>query len=235
MEIINSIKDGWDRSIQFQMFSTEKHWKIIKPEYLTTVHIAQSIVEKNKDFAWPYFVKLEENTSNAFDNCFAPVVLPKMTWPRVGFFKSIYRLLHKSTRNGKFDIVIYQKVNNIPRELKTIHVIEVKNFDPYNSEIKKDIERIAEIVNLTDPTGPSSFLEGYLTFSNDLSQFQLENGKEKAIDKIKKKYSWVNDLNFNIVIDFDSFPISSQSPTDEFDMHKAHFFIGNILKINRKS
>ncbi len=58
--ISDAIKKGWNKSIRFQMFSTEQQWKRIKPEYLTTVHIAQNIVDKNTDFGWPFVVKISD-------------------------------------------------------------------------------------------------------------------------------------------------------------------------------
>ena len=108
----------------------------------------------------------------------------------------------------------------------------MKNFDPSRKEIIKDIKRISELANLLDPIGKNSFVDGYVTFASDCTKAHNGN-EEETITKYREKIAWIKNLDFSVIITIDTFTISSYKPQDEFDLHEAHFFIGNILRIKK--
>lgn len=218
--ICDYIKEGWYRSFKFQWEATGCFFKEIKPEQIISVNIAISIVDKQKYFGHPFILKLEEKTSVAFNECFEPIKkFPKNEKYK---FTKIERKIHNSSRDGKFDIVIYNKSINSRKQHDTRYVIEVKGFNQRRCNILTDIKRIHELASLSDNVGSSSFVAGFVTFAKSYNI--SVNYKDKHL---KWLYSLIHFGNFDIrPIIFD---ISTHTPSGDHDIDHAHSFIGTIL------
>ena len=228
-EICRYIKEGWIRSFKFQWEATGEYFKEIKPEHLITVNIAHSIVDPS-NFGRPFIIKLEESTNIAFNECFE--LMKKVAKTEKFKFIKIDRKFHNSTRNGKFDIVLYAKAINSHKEHDTRYVIEVKGFNQKRSQILRDINRICELADLVDAVGNSSFIAGFVTFAKSYKQpLPYDDAKKKHLKKCLDLLSAHDKKNTSVepIV----FEISSHLPTGDHDIDQGHCFIGTILIIKR--
>lgn len=159
---------------------------VIRPEYLITVNIAQSIDsinKRNKDFGSPLIIKLEEPTYR-----FAMACVPLFSDPNSLFNNDIRGVHDSEERPGRVDLAIYEHTDNT-FDKKPYAVIEVKGFVNNVAIVKKDLERNLEFHGLLDnKTGASRLDTSYMVFIHQHEKCVLTTRKQEGINKLKGAY-----------------------------------------------
>jgi hypothetical protein len=123
--IIAGIKGGMDRQWRYA-----KDLLKIRPEYLITISVADSIIEGFDDVnGIDVIVRLEVSTWEARRD----LVLNKVGWN--DYFQSI---IDKITRNGWLDIYVHTP----PAD----YIVEINNIDPSRAEIVKEVVRLGQLL-----------------------------------------------------------------------------------------
>lgn len=205
----------------------------IRPEYLSTVCIARAIARDQE-----YIIKLEEPTQELLKASFELIVNNK--WNKIST---------DLNRDGRFDIAIYSKeLNTECYPYKAICIMEVKNVNPVRGTFLSDIERLVEVLNLTDSRDNySSILCAYQTsieykdgvFKEDADQWKKEIGD--------KYLSWLNSFSENnnsfcheVHLEYLIEPIYSKSDIfadgdSASDAPNFHVALGVVVKILRNN
>lgn len=129
--------DARDRIVEGIKNGVNRHWRYtknllqIKPEYLLTISVADSITDGIGDICGlDLTIKLEEPTRSICYNLLSNAV---------GLREYFKKDRHKVSRRGKVDIFVEND--------KDCWIIELKGFDPSTVEINKDIVRLVEFLS----------------------------------------------------------------------------------------
>jgi hypothetical protein len=191
-EILAALRCGMDR-----------HWRlakdllVVKPEYLLTAFVADhlsGVLDVNTS------IRLEWPTSKIIQD----VWLSSVGWNRYAFKYTKWK-----GRNGKVDIYISQ---NPP--LKCV-VIELKNLDPTVAEIRKDVQRLCDLLAIQASTSPLE--AGYLAFPTrtDWTSGLLE------------------EVRASVTGDVHLTPFSEYQATGEEPEEGLHAYFSNVARFTR--
>lgn len=202
---------------------------IIKPEYLISVNIAKSISEVNKHQLIPLLdIKLEEKTSSFSIN--SVPIFSKVS-DMFDIFTQKIRGFNNTSRNGNIDITIYLNSNPLT-------AIEVKQVNPSNKLVKKDIARIEELLYIKDKhTGETSVDQTYFTSFEICKKSKLDSEIIEHIKNTKIKYR--NMINSSVANDNTKHEITiKEIPNETFSMENKilenediHFFKKSTLSV----
>ena len=210
-EIIETINIGWQKALKFVEYSQSEDKNLeLKPEYLITVKIADSIVENLiVNPVSNFSLILEGKTSDAYERRKSEI---NLTITKNRIVEYIFRKKSDSNiRKGKFDIVLYKKEYLAGSDqYRTYSVIEVKNIKFSNRQLMLDILRINEIIKTNNNSDNYQLNYGILTFSEkvkkDLAIRMLFCNDslteiEKLVENRKLKYHQKLDLKENMSIE----------------------------------
>lgn len=238
-KIIKGIKSAFD-------YAEKSRGQIeaqLKPEYLLTVKIAESIATLNEQNGYPLIIKLEEPTLEFSNSC-----VPNFTPTNFTFRDS-----HDSkTRVGKIDIAVYSgeshKQFHYP---KALFPIEVKSFNNTKYCFLADVERNIEFFKIKDVNTGDSLLELAYCISLEDSRIQFLEDKEKEIMRIKEKYgNWLCTLeNEEPTIEFNIFtqticenlyernysPNFSEGESETDYFNNSYHYVGVILIMTKRT
>jgi hypothetical protein len=182
---------------------TQQHF--IKPEYLATVSIAQSLAKlNNKD---ELEIKLEESTADFASSCLKTIIGNQI-------IKNV-----DSGRPGRVDIAIYTKNSNGYYPNKAFCCVEVKNINPSKYLTLLDIERLICFLNLKNCNGAVSCLQlSYFVCIEE--RFGITKEKiDDFVSELKLKYeNLINDScllkehqTFKVILEVLEYPSISES------------------------
>lgn len=214
----------------------------IKPEYLVTVNIAQSINEINKHNSNIIIIKLEESTWSFASSC-----VPLFSNPNSLFNNHIREMQDSQKRPGRVDIATYREVGSFDK--RPFAVIEVKGFVKYVSTIYLDIIRNLEFFGISDKnTGSSRLEQSYMVFLHKHEGCIFERQKQDGILELKKTYeqyllqlnSFIpKSLQWRIEADTiaknlldDSTDISEEE--GEYRSQEAYHYIGVVIVLEKR-
>jgi hypothetical protein len=170
--IFRGLTNACYESVNFNQFL----YPDIKPEYLLTVNIAQSLF-----FGFPdeLIIKIEEQTEEF-----------KRTSTEIGdlmrFFKTLKNFVIE--RNGRVDIGLHNKIGD------SIGLIEVKGFNQPDNLIVKDIKRIINF--LSDTHGLNNIYFGISAFLVEHKMCYFKTKKQEGIDSFKDRYNKLIESEF---------------------------------------
>jgi hypothetical protein len=189
--IFQGLRDACFESVRFNQFL----YPDIKPEYLLTVNIAQSLLAEFPD---EFVIKIEEQTEDF-----------KRTSTELGdlirFFNTLKNFVIE--RNGRIDIGLHNKLGD------SIGLIEVKGFNQPDNLIVKDIERIIDF--LSDTHGLNNIYFGVSAFLVEHKMCCLKTKKQEGIDSFKDRYSKLIDSEFKEHYGTIDFKINVDTSYDE--------------------
>jgi hypothetical protein len=168
----------------------------VKPEYLLTVNVAQSI---SSDFE--IRVKLEESTERIKRESADKLDV-------LNYFDYLHDLkafaFLEKLREGRIDIVLYEFDNS------AVYPIEIKGFDSAlrnKQVIYADIDRI--LIFLSDTTGKSKIKAGCVVFIQELKP-ELTSGIPESIKNIESDYQSLISLIYNDKLDTFKFEVCAE-------------------------
>lgn len=239
-EIVNKVKKGMLEAYKDTCTFTDNPAEKFGAEYLFTVNVAKEIGRLNGPDVDPFNIKLEHDVSKLATDC-----LPLIK--RGNPFIKGQTILRRGTpiieRTGRVDIAIYcdapalQGHGNIP-----FCVIELKSFNPTKKPVIADLQRIAEFIKLSGPTGKSFLKYGAFSAVHDIKKIDSENNIYKKKESIRNTYEkWISKTSMldGLDISVDEFKLSKdteerlQEDTDGYyiDVDAKHCFIGIIITI----
>lgn len=232
IEIRNRIFEGLKSVFDFYDNMNLETGHFIRPEYLLTVKIAESLAKDNSE----HKIKLEERTKD-FANCCVE-----------NYGKGFSSLENNVQRNGRVDIAVYSTDSNTGHlPYKALFPIEIKNINPYQFDVISDVERNLGFFKIQDPnTGSSKIKLAYNVSIEELHNTFIE---DRLIDeqKLKKKYNqWLNLSNlFNDEFEFAIFckfieasgTLSKNDPISNCadDYENIYTRFGMIIELTRKN
>lgn len=185
--IITKIFEGIKYAFDYTEKTRGQIEALIKPEYLLTVKIAESISSLNDLTNPAYIIRLEEPTSEFSYGCL----------PNYSSEKFILTELKDSIiRKGKIDIAVYLAGKNPQFHYpKALFPIEVKSFKNTKYAFLADVERNIEYFKINDEiTGDSHIELAYCTALED-SRIYYKEDKASEINRISEKYeNWLCNL-----------------------------------------
>jgi hypothetical protein len=178
-DLIREIERGLYKSWLMAFQTNDTPYVSMKPEYLTTIILGQSLSEwLSKVYtSTKYRVRFEERTKDVATRAFPCMPLPYKPRNVHG------RAKKDSGEEGSVDLVIYREVSFFP---ETLAVFEIKNFDQADALLDKDLARNMEFMELSDPQKQNQIQFGVLTF------FMLDKSsrvKEQASEFLRQKTS----------------------------------------------
>lgn len=224
--VFGGLKDACEYSIDFNQY----FYPDIKPEYLITVCVAQSLLA---NFNTEIIIKIEEPTREF-----------KRQSSDIGdlmrYFNHINNFILR--REGRVDIGIHNK------ERQSICPIEIKGFNQTPNLIISDIERLIDFLSYNQKN--NSIEIGVLAFLEEHKKCFIDTNKDDGLKKIKEKYEkLINNnfrthymyLDFSVEVDtsyeslFTDEEFESIDPDyyDEFLREKVHY-VGVVLTIQKK-
>lgn len=170
--IITGIKDGVNR-----------HWSYtqvllnIKPEYLLTISVADSLVHGfNNIPALQLEIKLEEKTHSICGH-----LLIHMLLDRKMRSQALHIAKNSIHRKGKVDIYVIHEPNS--------WIVELKGFNPSWEQIKKELIRLCQFLSIESTV--NKIVGCYIAFPT------LEN-KESWLKNKLNSLSSINGFNINL-------------------------------------
>jgi hypothetical protein len=176
-DLIDQIEKGLSKAWLLAFQTNDTPYVSMKPEYLTTVMLGQSISDwLSQDHSGAKCrVRFEERTKDVATRAFP--CMPPPYKPR-----NVHgRAKKDGGEEGSVDLVIYREVSFFP---ETIAVFEIKNFDQADILLDKDLARNVEFMELSDPKKKNQIQFGVLTF------FLLDKNsmvKEEAREFLRRK------------------------------------------------
>lgn len=236
--IFTGLKEACDQSLYFNGFPNPN----IKPEYLLTVNIAQSLIDISENPR----ILLEKRRTDFIDDMFYDPDLNKYI---EDYYEYTNDLTNKFITKNKerIDIVINNQ-NNEPEyliEIKGAQKVNENTTKLINKQIEKDIKRCIHFLKKTN--AKKRLKSAIITFICDDKACQSEDDIEKRCSEVKKKIE-ENIKNFNTSVMIEVFTqtsykylktnkeLGSYHEDDLADAFSdnAHY-IGVILKISPKA
>lgn len=171
--IFNGLNDACHESVRFNQFL----YPDIKPEYLLTVNVAQSILAEFQD---ELIIKIEEQTKSFKKASLGINDLLD--------FQSNYLKNFNLIKRGRIDIAIHDK------DGYSICPIEIKGFNSSKNLIKKDINRIIHFIDSND--SKNSIKYGVSAFLVEHKRCILKSKMNEGVELFEKKYNDFVDLKF---------------------------------------
>lgn len=134
--VMQGIKGGVDR-----------HWRYakdllrVKPEYLLTISVADEVANSGfgETCGLDISLKLEESTHRLVGHLWMHGAGIKRYFKERGAWLG---------RRGKVDILVQHEFGN------DCHIIELKNFDPSAPEVKKELKRFVDLIEINGGVNP---------------------------------------------------------------------------------
>jgi hypothetical protein len=162
--ICNGLKNACIDSIRFNGFD----FPDIKPEYLITVNVAQSIKSSFPELV----LRLEESTSVVTDKCLL----------NEGDIFAALRARNSFAveREGRIDIVLYDSAY----KERVLGILEIKGFNIDTTVLLLDVARICDFLR-----APSNIESGAVAFLQQDKKCYLVSQMDEGIQRNKEKYS----------------------------------------------
>lgn len=177
-DIRNRIFEGLRSVFEFYDAANLEREHCIKPEYLLTVKIAESLFKNNTAIK----IKLEESTSDFANSCFNRTEL----WHKP--------LSYNTKRNGKIDIAVYSSENESGYyPYKSLFPVEIKNINPSKFDLLLDVERNLELIELSDSDLGKSVVDKAFNVSIEEIINVYNEELDSEIESRKAKYKkWLS-------------------------------------------
>jgi hypothetical protein len=245
MEAINQIeekiREGMKHSCNDSFLFVEDESMEIASEYLLTVNVAKRLASLNQYIGHPYKIYLERKTRLIASDC-VPLVGRAVANNFLGYVRIIRDRLNTS-RNGRADITLYGDTGGL--DPRPICVIELKGFNPSNTNIAKDLTRNSEYFQLASRTGSSRIeyacFAAMHSFPKSITDEQIHADlsalKKRYLD-LQSKISLAGSVSYRV----DVFTISrglTHSPPDTqnngaVELECNHHFAGAIISYFKK-
>lgn len=179
--IFSGMKNVMEKQINSRGFDDVS---VIKPEYVFTVGIFDSIVSAINGEYPPdakYVIRLEESIRDIKFKCFPAYATQGNEGILSKWIGQQYHLIRN--KRGKVDIAVYFKSTGGTHQEETTCLIEVKGFNPSLAELKKDLKRLSELKSMEQPTGPSYLKKTYLAYLitetpfSDINEFEISSSE----------------------------------------------------------
>jgi hypothetical protein len=250
-EITDTIKNGIKKGYGQNILLLSSYNDFIKQvrEYLLTVNVAQSLLEWNVNHC--YKIYIEYPILSFYNNAFPPYTF------KDNEIRNYRKHDHSPTdkKYQKIDIAITCEENgSMGTSFERSCVgIELKGINKKDSEILKDIERLANAMLLQDKIDKNSILFGFCGFikrfhkynvlvTNSMIETTYENDRQHWLDVCNRLNSKYLDLLFSVdifeIINTSCETVASIHKEKESDIaviaNETGIVSGGILTVQRK-
>lgn len=188
--IIEGLKKGYGENLFFTQNYSDLQSRVI--EYLIVVNVAQKL--KSFGFQNSVLINLEYSLNDFYNNAFPSFIFEGEIFAQK--YKSRIKHSPNDSKSQRIDIVLTNDDKSKGEWIttqKSLVGIEIKSINQSDKKIKKDIERMANAVNLKDEIGQNNIQVCFTCFfkrfdkdNTTLTKIQIEN---KTIAEKKK---WEN-------------------------------------------